>query len=100
VGLSLLYGFTRSIQEFRKIYQMVINLAKESAIRIIDVEEGTVAALANFYDMLIDNPNAISMMKEMLAAFESSKYVEKEFVEKCVQHLETLKQQLEDEYKA
>ncbi len=55
-------------------------------------------ALANFYDTLIDNPNAPGMMKEMLNVFEERKMVGKDFVEKCVQHLESLKGQLEEEY--
>ena len=55
-------------------------------------------ALANFYDTLIDNPNAPALLKEMLACFESSGLIVKEFIEKCVQHIETLKRQLEEEY--
>ncbi len=54
--------------------------------------------LANFYDTLIDNPNATVQLKDMLVAFETGKCIAKEFAEKCVQHLETLKRQLEEEY--
>ena len=100
VGLCLLYSFTKTAADFKKVCQIIIDLSQDSAIRVGDVEEGVVVALANFYDVLIDNPNASALMKEMLAMFETGKLIGKEFVEKCVQHLEMLKKQLEEEYSA
>jgi len=54
--------------------------------------------LANFYDVLIDNPNSPSMMDKLLSIFLNEKLIAKEFTEKCTQHVKALKKQIEEEY--
>ena len=55
--------------------------------------------LANFYEILIDCPAAPDLFQEMLTSFESAGIIGKELGQRCLAHIETLKKQLEEEYK-
>ncbi len=98
VGHFLLWGFSKNPKDFVTVYKLMIELNKQKHLDPIDVEEGIMVALANFYDTMIDNPNAPVQFKEMLTAFESAKLVGKELTVQALAHVEDMKKQLEQEY--
>ncbi len=59
-----------------------------------------VVVLANFYDVLIDCPTSFDLFKDLLVEWEQATLVKKELEDKCLQHVDSLKKQLEAEYKA
>lgn len=55
-------------------------------------------ALANFYDVLIDNPNSQSMLHELLRNFLTHCLLSKDFADKCDLHVKALEELLQQEY--
>ncbi|MDR3736321.1 MAG: hypothetical protein P4L10_12390 [Acidobacteriaceae bacterium] len=54
--------------------------------------------MANFYDTLIDNPNAQSLFQEMITAFIAAEIVSKEEAQQYLAHVEVMKKENEAEY--
>jgi len=98
VGHYILWGFSKKPKDFVTVYKMVIEMYKSKNIEQIDIQEGIIVALANFYDTLIDNPNSPDQFKEMLNAFEAEKLITKEEIANALVHINEMKKQLEEEY--
>lgn len=99
VGHFLIWSFTKKPQDFVKVYKMIIELFTKKNVTTRDIEEGTMVALANFYDTLIDSPNSPQQLKEMLEEFEKVKAINKELIQSAMTHIEEMKKQIDDEYK-
>ena len=54
--------------------------------------------LANFYDAIIDTPNAQKYFLEMLTAFEGMHIISKEQKQKYLAHIDDMKKEIESEY--
>lgn len=59
-----------------------------------------VVSLANFYDTIIDFPNSPAMFKTMINELASAGIITKELGVSCESHLDTIKKELEEDYKA
>ena len=57
-----------------------------------------VVTLANFYDTLIDNPNAQLWFQEMAMAFVAAGIMTKELAQQYLSHVEVMKKENEAEY--
>jgi len=98
VGHFLLCSFSRNPKDFVITCKLMIELCEKDHVALEDIQEGIMVILANFYDALIDTPNCLTQLKEMLESFEKAKIVDKEFVSSVQAHVEEMKKQLEEEY--
>ena len=98
VGHYLLWGFSKNPKQFVVIYKLILELHKQKHLDPVDIEEGVMVALANFYDTMIDNPSAPKQLNEMLDMFEQEKIIGKELVSTALAHVDEMKKQLDSEY--
>lgn len=98
IGHIILYSFGKAHKEMSKIWKSLEELIILKAIQKEEIEEGVIVALANFFDTVIDLPDAPNMLKELLMDYAKKGIIEAIFEEKCRKHLEEVQKEVTEEY--
>ena len=95
-GNFVLFGYTKTIEEFKIVVKRIMKLMDEGLIVKKDVEDSLLVVMANFYDIVIDCPNPDERLE---ALFEEWKEIVSEDIKgKCKKCVAEIKAKLKEDY--
>jgi len=95
-GNFILCGFSKTVEEFKTIIDLVMMMMKDGVFVEKELEDSLLVVMANFYDILIDCPNAMERLD--LLFNELKDIVSPDMKDKCKKHTDAVKSRLEEEY--
>lgn len=96
-GNFVSYGYLKSMDEFKTIVELILNMSKDGVFVEKEVEDSLLVVMANFYDILIDCPTAMQRLDLLLAAWQH--VVAADMQDKCKKHAAEVKARLQEDYK-